>query len=255
MRTNSRRTIRGAWRTVAVAGVALLTSGCILATEVDITIAGDGSGTSQSLIQYDDDMARLLGPASQFRDEVLDARADGADVSIVPAAQLDDPFTQGLRYRASFDDADGLRDVLLDGPFDRATVRLVDGTLTIDASFDGTDLDGDDMFAGMAPTATARVTIDLQGDVVASNADRVSGSTLVWEFDISRDGRLTLTAELGGGGLPVGLIVGVLAVLAVAGGGFVVARGRGKGPGGDAAPGGEPAAGPGTTPGPAPTAG
>ena len=197
----------------------------MLATDVDITIAADGSGASESLIQYDDDMARLLGPAAQFREEVLDAQAEGADVSIVPASQLEAPYTQGLRYRATFDDADGLRDVLIDGPFDRATVRLVDGTLTIDASYDGTDAGDDELFGGMVPNATARVTIELQGEVTSSNADRVDGSTLVWEYDITRDGRLTLTAELGGG-FPTGLLIGALALLAAAGIGVAVARGR-----------------------------
>ena len=229
MRTSSRRTVRRARRAIAVAGVAVLSSGCILATDVDITVAADGSGTAESIIQYDDDMARLLGPASQFRDDVLDAQAEGADVSIVPASQLEAPFTQGLRYRATFDDVDGLRDVLLDGPFDRATVRLVDGTLTIDASFDGTDAGDDEMFAGMGPSATARVTIDLEGEVTTSNADRVDGSTLVWEYDVTRDGRLTLTAELGGG-FPTGLLVGVVALVAIVGIGIGVTRSRGKRP-------------------------
>lgn len=211
---------------LVAATVGLLASGCMLSTEMDITIAADGSGSSASLIQYDSDMARLLGPASQFRDEVLDAQAEGADVRIVPASELTTPYTEGLSYRAEFADADGLRDVLLDGMFETAVVRIEDDVLTIDARFDGTDAGDDEMFDGMMPRATATITIDVQGDITSSNADTVSGSTGVWEFDMTRDGRLQLTAELGGG-LPTVLIAGGAAVLLLlAGVGLRAARGR-----------------------------
>lgn len=226
-------------RLLMIGAIALIAAGCRFATEVDITIAADGSGTATSLIQYDSDMAELLGPASQFRDDILDAQAEGADVSIVPASQLSDPYTEGLRYRATFRDADGLRGVLLDGPFDRASVRLDDSTLTIEASFDGTDAGADAMFPGLTPRVTAVVTIDVEGDVTSSDAQRTEGSTHVWEFDLTRDGQLTLTAELGGG-TSATLIVLALALLAAGGIGFVMVRSRsgraGGAPGPDATP-------------------
>jgi hypothetical protein len=234
MRTASRTTRRsaraGRWeRTILpMAAIALVASGCMFATELDISIAADGSGSAQSLIQYDSDMARLLGPASQFRDEVLDAQAEGADVTIVPASQLRDPYTEGLRYRAAFEDAAALRQVLLDGPFDSATVRLEDGVLTIDARFDATDTGDDALPGGLMPRATARVAIDVQGRITSSNADTVTGTTHIWDFDITRDGRLQMTAELGRR-LPLGLLT-VLAIAIAAGGiGFVAIRRRNSG--------------------------
>ncbi len=217
---------RNARTALVAATLGLLASGCMLSTEINITIAANGSGSSVSLIQYDSDMARLLGPASQFRDELLDAQADGADVRIVPASDLTAPYTEGLSYRAEFADADGLRDVLLDGTFDTAVVRIEDGVLTIDARFDGNDAGDDELFEDMMPRATAIITIDVQGDITSSNADTVSGSTAVWEFDITRDGRLQLTAELGGG-FPTLLVAGgAVLLLILAGVGFRATRGR-----------------------------
>jgi len=219
-------------RTVAASiAVALLTSGCLLATEMDVNVARDGSGSAEFVLQYDDDMAQLIGPAAQFEREVLDAQAEGADVSIIPASDLEAPYTHGLRYEASFDDAAGLRDVLVDGPFDTADVRLDEGRLDIDARFDGTgDVDDDLLGLGAMPGLTARVTIVVDGDVVSSNATSSSGSTHTWRFDLAEDGRLEMTAQLASGPSTT-LIVGLVVVLAAAAAGLLALRRRDTGAG------------------------
>ena len=227
-RPNSRRdaqrqgSARSRARSAAtLAAVALLSSGCLFATEMDVSVSRDGSGSAVIVLQYDDDIARIIGPAAQFEREVLDAQAEGADVSIIPASDLEAPFAHGLRYEASFEDADGLRDVLVDGPFDTANVRLDEGVLDIDARFDGTGGDDDDLFGIDAlPGITARVTIEVDGDVTSSNATSSSSSTHTWRFDLAEDGRLQMTAELASGPSAtfiIGILVALLAAVGAVG--------------------------------------
>jgi hypothetical protein len=225
----ARRAIRP--RTAAaLSAIALLTSGCLFATDMDVTISRDGSGSAVLVLQYDDDIARLIGPAAQFEREVLDAQAEGANVEIIPTSELEPPYTQGLRYSADFADVAGLRAVLLDGPFDTATVRLDGRTLTIDAAFegDGDSADSGGFGADLLPTATARVTLEIDGTVISSDATSSSGSTHTWRYNLTESGQLQLTAELASGPSTVTLVLIGLAALVVvgAGAGAVKARSR-----------------------------
>lgn len=198
--------------TIGTVALAVVLSGCILTTESDISIAADGSGSATQTFLYDDDVARLVGPASQFERDVLDAQAAGADVEILDPEDLDAPYTNGLRYVADFDGIDGLEDVLTDGVFDTAEVTLIDGLLTIEAVLEGDEDLGADGF-DLTGVATARVTIEVEGDVVEANSDSSSGSTHTWRFDASEGGRLRMVAQLESGGVPVALAAGGGAVL------------------------------------------
>ena len=223
------RPVRGR-RVPVLLGLALLTQACMMSTQMDIDIRRDGSGSADLLLQYDENIARLVGPAAQFERDVLEAQADGADVEVIPSEELDSPYAHGLRYQASFDDPDGLRDVLLDGPFDTATVRLEDGVLDIDAVIDTDDIGEPDEFGfdGMV-SVDAVVTMDVDGTVTSSNAMSSSGSVHTWQFNLAQDGgRLQLTAEMAGGP-PLAAIASAVVLLVLVGLAILFVRGRSSG--------------------------
>ncbi len=235
-------------RLIPLLALAVVLSGCTIRFDSRVTVDADESGTYALEISLDEEFRELAAQSGETDgfglEEGLEDVPSGWSVT-----EFTDGEFEGFRVAVDFDDFADLDRRLLeltatadaDSPaptfleesgFTRDGDRF-DFTTTITGLQDDlTDLGGDSGefgFEGFDPASIfeqlfqIRFVVTLPGTIGANNADSVDGNTLIWNIAFDDEGRtLEASSDLGGGGLPVGLIVGILAIVALAVIGFVV---------------------------------
>lgn len=239
------------------AALALVLASCEIRVHTDLMVEEDGSGVLSSETSFDDQLMRMAEMSGQemFSDETLsdEMLPGGGEWSIEPVTG---EYT-GIRVSLAFDSLDDLRAQLDDmaaatgGAFDEmlggegmaggsdladmaaGAGILSDFSLTRDGDAfvfraavpdTGALMDeamGDDSLpidmSMLDDIFDARFTLTLPGEIVSSNADMVTGQTLVWELSLN-DGRvMEARSELpsSGAGMIIALAVALLVLAAI----------------------------------------
>ena len=242
-----RRGLRNGPLLVLSVMAALVLSACEFRIHADLVIAEDESGTLAVELSMDEELAALAGG------DFGGGPAIGEDM--VPdgwsAAVVSGDGHEGIRATAEFDSLDQLR-TRLDGlaaetgavgtPVpgflsDISPTREGDTflfRLVIPEDFEGLLGEGLDespipLDLGMLDQVfDIRLTVVLPGEIVTTNADVVTGETLVWNLSLTDNGRvLEAESELPGGG-PGRVIMWAAVGLALAVVVYVVFKMRGR---------------------------
>ena len=240
------------------AALALVLASCEIRIHTDLTVEEDGSGVLSSETSIDDQLMRMaemsgeeIAPDEMLTEELL---PDGGEWSIEPVTG---DYT-GLRVSLAFDSLDDLRAQLDDmtaatgGAFDEmfggegmaggsdladmaaGAGILSDFSLTRDGDAfvfraavpdTGALMDeamGDDsMFMDMSmldDVFDIRFALTLPGEIVSSNADLVTGQTLIWELSLNDRARvMEARSEVpgAGAGMIIALAVALLVLAAI----------------------------------------
>lgn len=239
-------------RVLMVAAMALVLSGCTMRAIIGIDVNEDETGTFRMSVAYDEEMRELL---EQDLEEPVDwtdpASFEGDDS---PAAFLDEipegatvePYTEdgfeGFTVAYDFDSLAELEEFLAETETEGEEAfpfRLTsDGEggfefTTEGEVFEGADLSEDE--TGMLPPEMLadlfdiQIHLDLPGEVTSTNADETTDDgVMVWKIDPLADEPAIPAATsqvTGGGGSLLWLLLGVAAVVAVAG--VLITRRRG----------------------------
>lgn len=240
------------------AALALVLASCEIRVHTDLMVDEDESGVLSSEVSFDDQLMRMAGMSGQemFSDEMLsdEMLPDGGGWSIEPVAG---EYT-GLRVSLAFDSLDDLSaqldemtaatggafDEMLggDGMTDGSGLGglaagagiLSDFSLTRDGDAfvfraavpdTGAMMDeamGDDSIpvdmSMLEDIFDARFTLTLPGEIVSSNADMVTGQTLVWELSLGGGAHvMEARSEVpsSGAGMIIALAVALLVLAAI----------------------------------------
>ncbi len=238
------------------AALALVLASCEIRVHTDLMVEEDGSGVLSSETSIDDQLMRMAEMSGQeiLPDEMLaeELLPGGGGWSIEPVTG---EYT-GIRVSLAFDSLDDLRAQLDDmaaatgGAFDEMLggEGMADGSDLADMAAGAGILsdfsltrDGDAfVFRTVVPDTgaldeamgddslpidmsmlddifDARFTLTLPGEIVSSNADVVTGQTLVWELSLN-DGRvMEARSEVpsSGAGMIIALAVALLVLAAI----------------------------------------
>lgn len=240
------------------AALALVLASCEIRVHTDLMVEEDGSGVLSSETSFDDQLMRMAEMSGQemFSDETLsdEMLPGGGEWSIEPVTG---EYT-GIRVSLAFDSLDDLRAQLDDmaaatgGAFDEMLggEGMADGSGLADMAAGAGILsdfsltrDGDAFVFRTAVPDTgalmdeamgddslpidmsmlddifdARFTLTLPGEIVSSNADMVTGQTLVWELSLNGGARvMEARSELpsSGAGMIIALAVALLVLAAI----------------------------------------
>lgn len=243
-------------RAIPLLVLAVALSSCTIRFDSNTTVNEDGSGTLALEISFDEEFRQFMADSG---DASFDLTGDLEDV---PAGWSATEFSrdgfEGIRIGVDFGDLAELDQRLAElneaAGEEQATPIFIeqsglsrngsgfDFELTIAGLEEGlTDASGsaggDDLgFEGLDPAALfgdvfeIRYVLTLPGEITSHNADAIEGSTLTWNIGLSDDGRLLAAASGGGGGGSLTIILGVLALLALAILAFVVIQVRKRRP-------------------------
>lgn len=220
---SARRTARAS--ALLLAALALALSGCIR-VEFAIRVDEDGSSSFSGILAYGDALAAMAGDAAG---ELIDGSGlpDGASVEEYRA----DGY-RGIRFTMSGEVADLIEGVATagpdgGGPFDSFDLLREGDEWIFDAVLrplgeaapdGGGGLDA--LGAGLAESLFAdgwfRVRLELPGEIVDHNADRIEDGALVWEIDLQSQEARSLFARTDAGGGADATPVVVSAVIAAA---------------------------------------
>lgn len=223
----------------------LLLSGCIRA-EISIKVNEDGSGEVSILAAFDREAFEEL--AEDFGDGATSefpSFNDLDDTNLPEGARVEeyeeDGFTGArvtIPFGAGDDIASAVSEILsesggdglvggTDSTFDDFTLRREGEGWRFDATAaplndagDGEDALGlgGPIFDLLFEDASFEIKLELPGDVIEHNADRIDGDTLVWELSFTDDEPrqlMALTGEDGGGGFNLVLAIVVLGSIAL----------------------------------------
>lgn len=224
----------------------LLLSGCIRA-EISIKVNEDGSGEVSVLAAFDqeafEDLAEDFGDGATTE---VPSFSDLDESNLPPGARVEeydeDGFT-GARVTIPFGAGDDIARTVSEILADSGGDGLVGGN---DSTFEDFSLrregegwrldaiaaplndaaDGEDalglggpIFDLLFEDASFEIKVELPGDVIEHNADRIEGDTLVWELSFTDDEPRELMAltgaDSGGGGFNLVLAIVVLGLIAV----------------------------------------
>jgi hypothetical protein len=233
------------WRglSLLLAAVALLLVGCIRA-EVSIKVNDDGSGEVSVLAAFDEEAFETL--AEDFGDGATTEIPSFGDIdeSDLPEGasieEYDEDGFTGARVTIPFEASDDIAATINEILSESGGDGFIGGT---DSTFEDFSLqregegwrfeataaalndaaDGEDalglggpIFDLLFDDASFEIKIELPGDVIEHNADRIDGDTLVWELGLADDEPRQLMALTGaddGGGFNLVIAVVVLAVI------------------------------------------
>ena len=232
-----------------ILGLAL--SACTIRFDVDVAINEDESGTFAVFIGFDDEFQQLMeqGGADGFElTEGLEDVPDGWTVEEV----TEDGF-EGMKIKTDFGNLEELEQRVGElsdtGGAGVGTDFLTDFGLTHEGDefrfkVDVSGLDegltdavgdtgGDDLLAGFDAESLfedlfqIRFKLALPGTIGDNNADEVNGNTLIWNVDVSDEGRTYEAVSTVGGGSSALLIgAGAVAAVVVVGVGVTAVRRR-----------------------------
>lgn len=251
---------------ISLTFVVLLT-GCTVRFDSIISVEEDGSGTLAIEVGLDEEFRNLLEeqgdtsfapdpdaddiPPGWTVEEFIDGDFEGFRVSVdfADLSELDRRLAE-LAESAEEDDG-GAAPALLepgiltqDGDAFHFSMPLQGLEEDLSAASGGDDAFGDiDFEQLMTELFEIRFLVTLPGSITDHNADRVEGSTLVWEIGLADEGTtLSASSQLGGGSGVTTILLIVVAVILVAVAGFfavTVIRRRGGGDGGTPSPPGD----------------
>ena len=234
-----------------ILGLAL--SACTIRFDLDVAINEDESGTFAVFIGFDEEFQQLMEQGG----------ADGLDLTEgledVPegwtAEEVTEDGFEGMRITTDFSDLEELEQRLGElgdaGDAGVGTDFLTDFVLTHEGDefrfkVDVSGLDegltdavgdtgGEDLLAGFDPESLfedlfqIRFKLALPGSIGANNADEIDGNTLIWNVDVTDEGRTFEAVSTVGGGSSALLIgAGAVAAAVVAGVGVTAVRRRRK---------------------------
>ncbi len=234
-----------------LAALAIALVGCIRA-EIAIKVNEDGSGAVTVLAAFDQDAFESL--ADDFGDGATPELPSFDDLAAtdlpegVSIEEYDEDGFTGVRSTFPFAATDDIASVVDEVLSDADS----DGTFGADSAFESFELrregegwrfeataaplndalDGAEalglggaIFDLLFDDASFEIKVELPGDVIEHNADRMDGNTLVWELELTGSEPRQLLAVTGvgegGGGFNVVAALLVFAVLIVAVGGVV----------------------------------
>lgn len=225
--------------------LALAASACQIRTDIKLDIAADETGTVAFELGFDEEFRQLAeSEGGEFSVENLEGF--GGDVpGDWSIEDFDDGQFAGTRFAVAFTSLADLRSKLAeidsgsDDPtadfFDTITVTRDGETFRFEATIDQVDQalqDAGGFDFGLDPAQflsevfLIRFVVKMPGAIQSHNADRIDGSTLVWEVPLDGSSR-TLTAVSGSsGGFPLTIFLAALGGLAILGALWLVAQRR-----------------------------
>lgn len=223
----------------------LVLTGCF---KIDMTfdIKPDDTVNGSLIFAFDEEMQELMESEGEdvsdtFEEEKLPKGAtveeynkDGKVGQLVtfkdtPLEELNEFFND------ADDEGNEFSFVHKDGKYEfKGNFDATGGDDGLDDLTDGDDAEGTDedfgagleaMMKKMLEDAEFTVSVTFPGKITDTNG-KVSGKTVTWDLDVTAPASMNATAEEGsGGGFPViPVVIGVVVLLAIAGGGFMLMR-------------------------------
>lgn len=214
-------------RLIALASlIALVTAACKIETNFGAVINADGSGTIVFEVGMDDE-------AQEFFMQDTDDPFEDQDLGDLPDARQRTERRGDMTFwilEADVEDIRSFQDDIVgeeNAMLDSFTITITDDLVTVSGTASAGDtFGGDDM--GFDPqmledSISANIKITMPGSITDHNADSRDGNELTWRVPVT-GGTLNIQAESdptgtpasGGGGVPIWLIVALVAVVALA---------------------------------------